>query len=47
LKLLEEKSGCMVGLVKNEVKVSSFDSVLSKKKGLGPNLIKLAEVLGK
>ena len=47
LKLLEGESGCMVGLVKNEIKVSTFNSVLNKKRGLSPTQIKMAEVLGK
>jgi 6-phosphofructokinase 1 len=47
LKLLEGYSGCMVGLVKSEIKVTSFEMVFNNKKELGPRLIELAEVLGK
>jgi 6-phosphofructokinase 1 len=47
LKLLEGYSGCMVGLVKGEIKVTSFDTVFNNKRELGPRLIELAEVLGK
>ena len=47
LKLLKDESGCMVGLVKNELKVSSFETVFNNKRELGPNLIKLAGILGK
>ncbi len=47
LKLLEGNSNCMVGLVKGDVKVSSFETVFKSKKVLGPTLVKLAEVLGK
>jgi hypothetical protein len=37
----------MVGLVKGEIKVTSFDNVFNNKRELGPRLIELAEVLGK
>lgn len=47
LKLLEGYSGCMVGIVKGEIKVTSFDTVFNNKRELGPRLIELAEVLGK
>jgi 6-phosphofructokinase 1 len=47
LQMLKAKSSCMVGLVKNVIKVSSFETVFSNKKELGPAMIKLAEVLGK
>lgn len=47
LQLLEDKTSCMIGIVKGEVKVSSFETVFNNKKELGPSLIKLAEVLGK
>lgn len=47
LKLLEGESSCMVGLVKGAIQVSSFDTVFSNKKELGPTLVQLAEVLGK
>lgn len=47
LQMLKAKSSCMVGLVKNDIKVSSFETVFNNKKELGPTLIKLAEVLGK
>lgn len=47
LKLLEGYSGCMVGLVKGGIKVTSFDTVFNNKRELGPKLIELAEVLGK
>lgn len=46
-KLTEGFSGCMVGLMKGEIKLSSFDTVFNNKKELGPKLIELAEVLGK
>jgi len=44
---MDNDSSCMVGLVENKIKTSSFDTVFDNKKELGPNLIKLAEVLGK
>jgi 6-phosphofructokinase 1 len=47
INLLDGKSDCMVGLVKNEVTITSFEDVFSNKKELGPRLIKLAEVLGR
>jgi len=47
LKLVEGKSGCMVGLIKGSIEVTSFDTVFSNKKELGPTLVQLAEVLGK
>jgi 6-phosphofructokinase 1 len=47
LKLLEGYSGCMVGMVKGELRVTSFDNVFNNKRELGPRLIELAEVLGK
>ncbi len=47
LKLMENKSSCMVGLVENKIKTSPFDTVFDNKKELGPKLIKLAEVLGR
>lgn len=47
LKLLKGESGCMVGLVKNELKITSFETVFNNKRVLGPNLIKLANVLGR
>ena len=47
LKLLEGESGCMVGLVKGSIQVSSFEKVFGNKKELGPTLVQLAEVLGK
>jgi 6-phosphofructokinase 1 len=47
LRLLQGESGCMVGLIKGHVEATSFDDVFRNKKELGPNLIKLAEVLGR
>jgi len=47
LRLLQGESGCMVGLIKGHVEATSFDDVFNNKKELGPNLIKLAEVLGR
>jgi 6-phosphofructokinase 1 len=47
LKLLDGASNCMVGLVKGEAVVTSFDTVFRNKKELGPRLIKLAEDLGR
>ena len=47
LKLMENKSSCMVGLVENKIKTSPFDTIFDNKKELGPKLIKLAEVLGR
>ncbi|NLI15344.1 MAG: 6-phosphofructokinase [candidate division Zixibacteria bacterium] len=47
LKLLEGYSGCMVGLVKGEIKVTTFENVFNNKRELGPRMIELAEVLGK
>jgi 6-phosphofructokinase 1 len=47
LKLIDGQSNCMVGLIKNDIVVSTFESVLKKKKEFGPKLIELAEILGK
>ena len=47
LKLLKGESSCMVGLVKNELKITSFETVFNNKRELGPNLIKLAGILGR
>jgi len=47
LKLMDNDSSCMVGLVENKIKTSPFDTVFDNKKELGPKLIKLAEVLGR
>lgn len=46
-KLMEGQSDCMVGIIKGDVALTSFDKVFSHKKELGPDLIKLAEVLGR
>jgi 6-phosphofructokinase 1 len=47
LKLLDGYSSCMVGMVKGDLKVTSFDTVFGNRKELGPRLVELAEVLGK
>jgi len=45
--LLAGKSGCMAGLVKNEIELTHFEEVLREKRELGPNLVRLAEVMGR
>lgn len=46
-KMLDGESNVMVGIVKGELKTTSFKDVLSKKKEFDENLIKLARTLGK
>lgn len=46
-KLNEGHSDCMIGIIKGDVALTPFDKVFSHKKELGPDLIKLAEVLGR
>ncbi len=44
--LLQNKSNCMVGLVKGKVETTPLDDVLKKRKPLDEKFIKLAEMLG-
>jgi hypothetical protein len=45
--MLDGESNVMVGIIKGELKTTSFEDVLRKKKEFDENLIKLARTLGK
>jgi 6-phosphofructokinase len=44
--LLQDRSNCMVGLIKDRVETTSFDTVLKKRKPFNKKFIELAEMLG-